>query len=214
VVLLLLLLGWLAWSRRRQVEGNADAAGAGLAAAVLVSQVWAGHATAGPPSHVAADAVHLAAAALWVGSLPPLLAVLGRTRAGGSAWTTLGALAARGFSGLGMLAVAALAVTGFVNGRMMVGSLDALATTSYGRLVAIKLVLFSLMLALAAANRFRLSPRLASGHAQAGIAARRLWRNVAVELALGACIFAVVGLLGGGEPPAHAPAAGMRMQHG
>ncbi|MBK6007343.1 CopD family protein [Ramlibacter ginsenosidimutans] len=202
--LLLLLAGWLAWTRPRAARASGrDAIGLALAAALLVSQVFAGHATAAPASHVVADALHLAAAAVWIGCLPPLLFVLARARAGAAPWDALALAAARGFTGMGVLAVAVLAVSGFLNGRMMVGSLQALVDTGYGRLILAKIVLFAVLLALAANNRLRLTPLLASDPAHRLVAARRLWRTVAAELVLGAAIFGIVGVLAGSEPPAH-----------
>lgn len=202
--LLMLMFLYLAWqrNRRRSPQGN-DAAGAALAAGILVSQVWAGHNAAAPLFHAIADAVHLTAAAVWEGSLLPLVAVLTRARADSPAWSAVAASAVSGFSGMGALAVGALAVTGFTNRQMMVGSLQALSTTSYGRLVTAKLVLFSGMVILAAVNRLWLTQRLVPGHPQQSRALRTLWRNVGAEIALGACIFAAVGALGGSEPPAH-----------
>lgn len=203
-VLLLLLVGW--------IRGSASGLATTLVVCVLVSQAWAGHATVGPLSHVAVDAVHLVAAALWVGCLLPLLVVLARARAGDAAWLSLAARAAHGFTRMGLAVVVALAITGFINGQMMVGSVDALFTTPYGRLVLAKVALFVAMLVLAAVHRFRFAPQL--GETQAAGAARRFWRSVAAELALGACIFAIVGALGGSEPVAHDRGMGMPMQHG
>jgi putative copper resistance protein D len=213
--LLLLLLCHLAWARRGRApsESRPTTIGIALAACVLVSQVWAGHATAAPLSHIAADAVHLLAATLWAGCLLPLLAVLARARVGAGGWSMLAVSAVRRFTGVGVFGVAALMVTGVINGRMMVGSLQALSTTLYGQLVAAKIILFAAMVALAAINRFWLAPRLDSGPPQASAAARGLWRNVAAELALVAGIFAMVGVLGGSQPPAHEPGVGMPMQH-
>lgn len=213
--LMLLLVCHLAWKHRGRTsqESDRDMAGTTLGASVLVSQVWAGHATAAPLTHIVADALHLLAAALWVGCLPPLLAVLTRARTGDAAWRRLAAMAARGFTALGACAVGVLAVTGFINGRMMVGTLQELATTNYGRLLAAKIVLFATMIVLAAINRFRLTPQLEPGNPQAGIAACRLWPSVAAEIAFGACVFAIVGALGGSAPPAHEPGVGAPMQH-
>ncbi|MBK6008691.1 copper homeostasis membrane protein CopD [Ramlibacter ginsenosidimutans] len=213
-VLLVAMLFYLGQVRKRRVAGAASPgpAGALIAAGALLSQVWAGHAAAAPLSHAAADAVHLVAAALWVGCLLPLLALLVRARANATPWRALAARAANGFSGMGTAAVAALVVTGFLNGQMMVGSMLALATSAYGRLVLVKIVLFGAMLSLAAMNRWWLGPRLHSGGAQ-GDAARKLLRNVGIELALGAGVFAVVGLLGGTEPPAHEPGGMLHMEH-
>ena len=83
IVLIVSFLAWLLFARRGGAgdRSGREAAGCVLAALVLVSQVWAGHATAAPPLHVLGDALHLAGAALWVGTLPPLLAVFVRARA-------------------------------------------------------------------------------------------------------------------------------------
>ena len=43
---------------------------------------------------------------------------------------------------------------------MLVGSLQALIGTDYGRLLVLKIALFAGMLAIAAANRFVVTPRL------------------------------------------------------
>jgi copper resistance protein D len=212
--LLLVMLLYLAGLRNRQSPGEGDPgpAGATIAAAAILSQVGAGHAAAAPLSHAAADAVHLVAATLWVGSLPPLLAMLARARRNDAAWRNLAARATHGFSRMGTVAVAALAATGFLNGQMMVGGIPALATTTYGRLVLAKVVLFVAMLTLAAVNRWFIAPRLRLGHANDD-AVTWLLRSVTLELALGACVFAVVGLLGGSEPPAHEPSGMLPVQH-
>jgi putative copper resistance protein D len=211
--LLLLMLFYLAGLRNRRLRGEASPgpAGAVIAVAVIFSQVWAGHAAAAPLSHAAADAVHLAAAALWVGSLPPLLTLLARACREDAPWRSLAARAAHGFSGMGTVAVAALAVTGFLNGQIMVGGIHALAATTYGRLVLAKIVMFAAMVTVAAMNRWWITPRLDPGRAHEN-AVPSLLRNVAIELALGVCVFAVVGLLGGSEPPAHEPGM-IPMQH-
>lgn len=64
------------------------------------------------------------------------------------------------FSQIGYVALALLAITGTVNSVMLVGSFAAFATTPYGRLLAVKILLFLTMTALALVNRFRLMPRL------------------------------------------------------
>lgn len=216
-LLLLVLVCHLAWSHRGRTEPRrAVVLGTVLTASLLVSQVLAGHASAAPLSHMAADALHVAAAALWVGSLPPLLVVLAHARARSDAqgWSALAAASARGFTGLGTFAVGTLAITGYFNARTALGSWQALATTDYGRLIAAKLLLFAAMLVLAATNRFRFTPRLGGATADARAAQASLSRSVAAELALGACILAVVGVLGGSAPPAHDRGGGMPMQHG
>ena len=71
--------------------------------------------------------------------------------------------------------------------------------------------MFAAMVTVAAMNRWWITPRLDPGRAHEN-AVPSLLRNVAIELALGVCVFAVVGLLGGSEPPAHEPGM-IPMQH-
>ena len=69
--------------------------------------------------------------------------------------------------------------------------LDALAT-EYGRLLAVKLVLFLLLLGLAAFNKLRLTPALLAGDAGAGI---RLRRSIRLEFAAVSAILATTAIL-------------------
>ena len=96
--------------------------------------------------------------------------------------------------------------TGIVNTYYLAGSLPALLHTDYGRLLLIKIALFLLMVAIAAVNRFRLTPQLLQ---QASIAAsrdalRQLRRNAAIEALAGAAVIAIVAALGTMPPAIHA----------
>jgi putative copper resistance protein D len=64
------------------------------------------------------------------------------------------------FSHLGYAAVAPLAATGAINTLLLVGNVGSPAGTPYGRLLRLKILLFSVMVVLALINRFRLLPRL------------------------------------------------------
>lgn len=183
---LLIVLWMLARSRAHRAR-------AGLAAAAIASLAWSSHAVATPGfAHLLADVVHLLAAAAWIGGLIPLAWALRRMGNGDIVVLT------RRFSAMGMACVAALLVTGLVNAFFLVGRLDALVTTSYGRLLCIKLGLFALMLALATANRFRFTPRLPDADA-----ARQIARNSMVESAIGFVIVFVVAALGVMVPALH-----------
>jgi putative copper resistance protein D len=103
---------------------------------------------------------------------------------------------------MGMASVGTLVVTGFVNAWILVGSWRALTDTNYGRLLMVKLVLFAAMLALAAVNRFVLTPHLAD-KTDAMPARHKLVRNSMIELGLGFLIFAAVGVLGELHPAIH-----------
>jgi putative copper resistance protein D len=174
------------------------------------SIAWTGHAgsTAGELGilHLAADTLHVLAAAAWIGglaSLTVLLAVTLLRRADG--WTSLVHDAVRRFSTLGIVSVATLLMSGIANASILVGSLHALLVTDYGRLLIVKITLFVAMLALAATNRFWLTPALAdsSDSGREREAVRWLARTCIIELALGLVIFAVVGALGTIHPANH-----------
>src|SRR3546814_13020377 len=68
------------------------------------------------------------------------------------------------FSRVGTICVLVIAATGLVNSQMIVGAenLGRSLGSPYGQLLLAKLALFGLMLALAAANRWRLAPALAA----------------------------------------------------
>ncbi len=83
-------------------------------------------------------------------------------------------------------------------------SIDAFVGTSYGRLLSLKVVLFFVMLSIAAFNRLRLTPCLVkeSGSVQHA-ALRQLRNNCLMEAALGLVILFLVGALGTLPPALH-----------
>ncbi|WP_426533031.1 CopD family protein [Bradyrhizobium sp. McL0615] len=98
-----------------------------------------------------------------------------------------------------------------VNGAILIGSVHALLVMMYGRLLMLKIALFSTMLIIAAANRFGLMPRLANVPASDREldAVRKLTRNCVVEIILGLLIFVIVGALGTVHPAITSTAAGV-----
>jgi putative copper resistance protein D len=195
------VLSALLWTstRKRVDEGHraSSVATFAIAGAYLASLAWAGHAAAGAERGVqlTSDALHLLAAGAWLGALPALAALL----RSGSEWDG-GALAARRFGTLGVVSVTLLLLTGFINAWYLVGDIPALIGTAYGQLLLVKLALLAAMLALAANNRFALTPRLSRGNAAD---AARLGRNALMETGAGAAIVAIVGVLGITIPGAH-----------
>lgn len=170
--------------------------------AFAVSIAWTGHsaATIGAMGylHLVADALHLIAAAAWLGGLVPLILLLVATRA--DRVRPCARDAVERFSTLGIVSVAVVALSGLINAAILVGSFRALFVTSYGQLLLLKLALFAIMLGFATINRLFLTPRLTQPGA-GGL--RRLTRNSAIELTLGLAIFAIVGLLGTLHPAVH-----------
>jgi putative copper resistance protein D len=180
---------------------------AALGLIVAASFAWTGHgaATEGPggPIHLVANIIHAVAAALWLGALAALTALLLR-RAGPDLAIHR---ALHGFAGLGTLAVLMLVLTGLVNSWFLIGPerVASIAGNLYCQLLVAKLVLFGLMLALAASNRFRLTPTLGSAleTGQPSVAAMSaLRRSLLVETGLGLALIGVVAVMGTLPPPA------------
>lgn len=174
----------------------------GLVGAMFLS--WSGHAASGTDATlgVAFDVVHGWATAAWLGGLVMLL-VLGmpllrampepeRVRFGA-------AMVVR-FSAVAVVAVVILVVTGVYRALAELPSLDALWTTDYGLALLAKLIVFAVMLVLAAWNRLVLHPRLERAALDLGtpgtgdgIAALRA--SVRAEVALGAAVMLAVAVL-------------------
>lgn len=174
---------------------------------VAASFAWTGHgaATEGPGSflHLVADIIHAVAAAVWLGALTALTILLLRRTAPDDLAIHR---ALHGFAGLGTLAVALLVLTGLVNSWFLIGlaRVGDLGTNLYGQLLIAKLFLFALMLALAASNRFRLTPVLGSilaGGEDPRQALHLLRRSVVAETLVGAVLLAVVAVMGTLAPP-------------
>jgi putative copper resistance protein D len=182
-----------------------------IATALVASITWAGHAGAtigaGRPIHLTVDSAHLIAAGLWPGGLLPLTLVLLQACRSGELSLLLAASAIiRRFSALSLLVVAALAATGLTNSYFLVGSLRALVTTGYGRLLTLKVLLFVIMIGFGACNLLRFKPQLALANEQNAKqrdALRKLMRNVIAELCIGTLIVLIVGALGATPPPRH-----------
>ena len=147
-----------------------------------------------------ADAVHVAAASVWLGGLVAFgLAVPVAARVlGPMARTRLYAAAATRFSRLALAAVLALGATGLLRAFGELTAVSQAWSTSYGRTLLVKTGLLGGLTMLGALNRYRLVPRLrtASVSNPAGLRAfARLRRSVGVELALLACVVGAVALL-------------------
>jgi putative copper resistance protein D len=174
-----------------------------IAAGYLGSLAFAGHGQEGLGAerniHLAADFLHLIAAGLWLGGLIPLailLTYLRRFRE--EPWALAACDAASRFSNLGILAVSVLLISGTINVSFLVGRIQNLTETGYGRLLVLKLVLFVTMFCLATINRHNLLPRLCdyAGNDQSCLTVQRLVRSTLAETALGLGIIVIVGVLG------------------
>ena len=159
---------------------------------VLVAEAAHGHGwamgRAGWPI-VAAGVVHLFAAAIWVGGLPPLLLTVR------DAPIATASRATRWFTPPGRLAVAALAGSALVQAVLLVGSPAALVATRYGVLVLVKTALFALLLAGACLNRYRFAPALPAPEAR-----RHLLATILFQTGCGVSAIVVAVLLGASTP--------------
>ena len=120
------------------------------AAAIVTSSVMTSHSMARLEYRaplVAFTALHQAATAVWLGGLPYLLIAIRRAPAADFARQ----LSAR-FSQLALVSVAVLASAGLLLSFAYVGSFKAVYGTSYGAMVATKVLLFGLLLFLGALN--------------------------------------------------------------
>ncbi|WP_027611505.1 copper homeostasis membrane protein CopD [Pseudomonas sp. URIL14HWK12:I6] len=181
---------------------------ASMAGAVaLTSLAWSGHGAMDEGSlrvwHFLSDILHLLAAGAWLGGM---LALVLLARGGvDEARIRLLAAAVKRFEWIGAAIVLTLSVSGVVNYLFIVRPrLDEVLLGTYGMLLAIKVLLFAVMLVLAALNRFHLGPALERSlrDGQHVIAAHALRRSVLLELGMALLIVALVAWLGTLSPDA------------
>jgi copper transport protein len=200
VVVSLLGLALLALTlRRRGTEPSRSLLVAGSLVAVS-GLAFTGHAATAAPRQLAAPTVvlHGLVAAVWIGGLWPLLTVVRR----GEKRQAVEIL--RRFSGIATVAVTLLALAGLVLATLQLAAPAALTGTLYGRILLAKLAAVLLLLALAALNRWRLTPALAGTGGRA--AAAPLRASIIAELGLGLAVLAVTAALGTVPPPRTAAA--------
>jgi copper transport protein len=174
----------------------------GLAGALVapLGFVISGHTRTMDPvvAGMVADAAHLLAATMWFGGLLALLAVVRWRRSDDDPLGAAEALAR--FSGWAALSLVAVAASGLALGLLEVGSLEALTTTTYGRLLMAKVALVAVVVAVAGWNRLRLVPRVASASLEEPprddrSAWRLLLRLVVAEVVILVGVIAVTGVL-------------------
>jgi putative copper resistance protein D len=178
--------------------------------AICASFAWMGHgaATKGAVGllHLSSDIAHTLAASIWIGALVVFLILLATDRRQAGANRQALHRALHGFSGLGSALVAVLLATGLVNSWFVFGLAGAsrLWTSAYGQLLTLKLALFAVMLGLAAANRFHLTPRLGAALGRpttAGDAVAALRKSLAWETGISIAVLGLVAWFGTLAPP-------------
>ena len=177
-----------------------DAAGAVLAAALLASLVWTGHAQASERAAwlLPVTVLHAVTTGIWPGGLWPLASLLARTRHDPNLVQAAVKITRR-FSRLSVAAVGILAFSGLLNSYGLVGTFAALWPTGYGRWLICKVTIFVGMIALGATNRRLIR---SEEHHAATVTLRCLWRNVTWECVLAAGVLLATEALATSAPPA------------
>ena len=183
-----LFAGLFALEARSQVLSLVALLGVGIALAL------SGHASAAAPQWLTRPAVfgHAIGVAFWIGSLPPLAVLLRRRDADAPR-----ALAT--FSRWIPWPLLLLVVSGAALAVIQIERPDALVSTLYGQILVAKLAAVAALLALAAWNRFRLTPR--AMQADAGVAPRSLSRSICAETIIVVAILALVSSWRFSPPP-------------
>jgi putative copper resistance protein D len=165
-----------------------------LALGGVLAESWLGHGGAMEGGTgallLAVSLMHVAAAAIWLGGLPGLYLAL-------KTLPEAAAPLALAFSPMGMICVAALLLTAFVQYWVLIGAPGALVTTAYGAVALAKMLLLASLIALAVLNRVRFTPALPSSRAA-------FLRSIGAEIVLGLVVLIAAGLILQLEPPAMA----------
>lgn len=211
---LVLLLAALAATLRRARGRTSWLAFAVLGGAASASFAWTGHGArdeglAGA-IHLLADVLHLLAASVWIGALAGLSGLVWQARRRSNPQAAQDSLTGLvRFSAIGLAVLAVLVGSGLVNSWYLIGwaGIGRVPATLYGQLLLAKLALFTIMLALAAANRWRHTPQLElalKGSGAGGATVHSVMISVVTETALALTVLALVSWLGTLSPPMEA----------
>ena len=200
-----LVVGWSIGATQRdggrtRLSAILEVAAAWLAAALLATLVWSGHAHASDKHAwlLPVDLLHIVAAGAWPGGLLPLALLLAQARRDPNLVSSALTVTRR-FSRLSVAAVGVLALSGLLNSVGLVGTLSALWPSVYGRLILCKVALLAGMVEFGAVNRRMIRQ---DETASAPQILRSLWRNVAWESALAVCVLLATEALAMNAPPA------------
>lgn len=200
--LALLLIALVGHQDRRSRHGLAAAAGLVAAA----SWVLDGHQRTVEPTWqlVGGGLLHLGAASVWLGGLVVLVSLVrGASRSSRplQAATPLALFVSR-FSTLAAGTVLIVVAGGLAMAAPLVGSPEALPSTSYGRLLLFKVAATGVVLLVAGYNRFRLVPQVRRDPSDGW---RLLARTLRLETVLLAVVLAATGVLATTVPAVNEP---------
>ncbi|GLR25186.1 copper homeostasis membrane protein CopD [Limnobacter litoralis] len=192
----------LAWLRPRGQPGIALLCL--VACIALLTVAWSGHAVMDDGLrrylHLSSDFAHLLAAATWLGALVSFVMQIEAKNLASPSEIERLKRTVSGFAPIGAMIVSVLLVSGAINYLFIVGV--KWPNHLYGELLLVKLFLFSLMLLLAAANRFRLGPLLenASWGEVSITTISHLRKSLRMEASIAFLVLAVVSSLGVQSP--------------
>lgn len=169
------------------------------AAWVMIPVVWGlgwqaqtGHAAGASDHHLAVSAMflHIAGSAVWIGVIVAITLV--RRELGTSTKDAVYRM-----SHLALWAAILVTVSGVGNAWLRFTHPIDLFTSTYGRLLLLKVALMAVVVALAAWHRRRTMPRLSNAHVQ-----RHFWKVMAVDVWALVGVVLVAAVLSGTAPPA------------
>jgi copper transport protein len=169
-----------------------------LGLGLLLTFTAAGHARTGRWVGLAyvTDLTHLGAAAVWLGGLAVLVALVARRHPSPD-----GGNASARFSVIAAPAIAVVAVTGTIQGWRQTGELEALFDTTYGRLLLTKIIIVVFIVAAASVSRHIVrSWRARNASGPDDVEAGDFRNAIVVEIALAALVLSVTAVLVNTEP--------------
>ena len=194
-------IGFAIAKRTRSATGWIVAALGALG--IVVAPALTGHAmaTSPVPLSVLLDILHVAAVCAWLGALLTLLLSAIPFVRGTRAQSSLGsgqlvAALVRSFHPVALACAGVVVVTGVVAAWLRLPALPDLWTTTYGRVLLVKLCLVALVIVFGAMNWRRIMPALGDDSA-----ARRLTRTATAELTIAALVLAATAVLVSVSPP-------------
>lgn len=207
LVLLAVTAGWWAWAKRIGPSRAVTVIGRVLALALAGTVAVAGHAATGPwpIAGVLLDLLHVLAVSAWFGGLVVL--AVAALRSEPVEWAAVGR-----FSSLALISVIVIVVSGSAQGWRQLGSVDALTSTDYGRVLIAKVMVFALVLPFAAYARDLLRRRIDASEIEAAkddpelaadleggidsdVVQRKLRRSIYIEIAFLVVVFALTAVL-------------------
>jgi copper transport protein len=175
-----------------------------LSAALLATSTFSGHATVATPRtlSLANDVLHLLSGATWFTGIVILAVALpdGWVGKGGVDRMRLLSPAVTRFSKVALISITIVTVTGTLNSFLHLGKIKDFWETSYGQTLAVKILVFLVILGLGAVNHLVLRHRLEAARREGGTAdaPRASFRKaIAIELVIALLIMTLTGLLTG-----------------